>query len=113
MSSDSKCMERDTYTYSTSITNNSKSFWIVADAQTVLAACDTMEQAVDQMEIKVPSIHNFAYAEVRIIAPGETWNGEWQKLMPISGAKENEFDAEWQQLTGLTPDEFNRAASEK
>jgi hypothetical protein len=83
-----------------SITNTSDKFLLAGNARKIIAAYDTMSEAVKDLNIQIPSIEDSEWGEVRFMSPGETWTGEYACRMPLTASQKVAADAKMREIFG-------------
>jgi hypothetical protein len=83
-----------------SFTNTSDKFILVGSARKIIAAYDTMGEAVEDFVIQIPSIEDSEWGAVRILSPGETWTFEHACRMPLTASQKVAADAKMREIFG-------------
>jgi hypothetical protein len=87
-----------------SITNTSDKWLLVGNSHEVIAAYDTKQEAVEDLDNQVPCIEESPWGDVQIVAPAETRTGKYTTIRPLSPqekkAQQEEFDKEFDKLFG-------------
>ena len=69
------------------IKNTSDKFLLVGNASHVIASYEAREEAIADLGTQVPCIDESPWGSVRILSPGEEWEGNYTQNRPFTAAE--------------------------
>jgi hypothetical protein len=93
----------ETITKHYSITNTTDKHLLVGNCHHVIAAYESRQEAVADMDNVVPSIEDSPWASVRIVPPGETVAADYCQSVPLTQKEQAQRDAEWEKELAKLP----------